>query len=173
MYPFEYWLPLLALYAGLRIEEAAQLHLEDLSCEDGIWFFDINSRREKSLKNDNAAREIPVHPELIRLGLLKYREALRDSGYVRLFPELTYESASGYSGTASNKFTKMFAALGWPRDGTVVFHCFRHNANNAILKVDASVLGGGGELYKQFLQYKIMGHELGDDTIRSTTRLHR
>jgi integrase len=91
IYPFEYWLPLLALYAGLRIEEAAQLHLDDIACRDGIWILKINSNGEKSLKNDNAAREIPIHPELIRLGLLRYRDRLCDEGYLRLFPELTYD----------------------------------------------------------------------------------
>jgi integrase len=164
IYPFEYWLPLLALYAGLRIEEAAQLHLDDIACRDGIWILKINSNGEKSLKNDNAAREIPIHPELIRLGLLRYRDRLCDEGYLRLFPELTYEKGPGYSGTASNKFTKLFASFGWPRDGTLVYHCFRHNANNAIMKVDSSILGGGGDQYKQVLQYKIMGHDLGSDT---------
>ena len=164
IYPFEYWLPVLSLYGGLRIEEAAQLHLDDIACDaEGIWHLDINRKGEKALKNDNAVRAVPIHPELVRLGLIKYRDRLRAEGYLRLFPELTYEKASGYSGTASNKFSKLFESFGWRRDGTLVFHCFRHNANNALSKVDSSVLEGRGDHFKRYVQCKIMGHEVGQD----------
>jgi hypothetical protein len=38
----KYWLPLLGLYHGNRLEEFAQLHRADLRQGDGIWFLDIN-----------------------------------------------------------------------------------------------------------------------------------
>lgn len=164
IYPFEYWLPLLSLYAGLRIEEGAQLRLDDIAQKpDGDWYLDINRKHGKSLKSDNSVREVPLHPELIRLGLTEYRDRLRAAGYLRLFPELTYKEADAYGGTVSNKFSKLFESFGWPRDGTLVFHCFRHNANDALSRVDSSVLGGRGDRFKQYVQYKVMGHETSSD----------
>ena len=38
----KYWLPLLGLYHGNRLEEFAQLHRADVQHEDGISFLDIN-----------------------------------------------------------------------------------------------------------------------------------
>lgn len=37
-----YWVPLIGLYSGLRLEEICQLHCDDIVSEDGIWYFDIN-----------------------------------------------------------------------------------------------------------------------------------
>jgi hypothetical protein len=36
-HPYQFWLPLLGLYTGCRIEELCQLHVEDVRQVDGIW----------------------------------------------------------------------------------------------------------------------------------------
>ena len=38
----KYWLPLLGLYHGNRLEEFPQLVRSDLRCQDDIWYLDIN-----------------------------------------------------------------------------------------------------------------------------------
>ena len=69
-----YWLPLIALYSGARRTEIAQLKARDVrQSAEGIWFFDFTaSDADQSVKNIASARVTPVHPELIRLGLLAY-----------------------------------------------------------------------------------------------------
>ena len=35
--PYQFWLPILALYTGCRLEELCQLYVEDVKPVDGIW----------------------------------------------------------------------------------------------------------------------------------------
>lgn len=69
-----FWLPLIAVFSALRQEEICQLELDDIRQEGGIWYFDINNRPPRQLKNRSAVRFVPVHDELIRLGLMIYIE---------------------------------------------------------------------------------------------------
>lgn len=108
--PFHYWLPLLALYVGGRINELCQLYLADIRVDkNGVAYIDFNldapdkmmdeealAGGDKSLKTVNAIRQVPIHPRLIELGLLKYVDALEAAGYDRLFPELKHNKIKGY-----------------------------------------------------------------------------
>lgn len=164
-YGFEYWLPLLGLFAGLRIKEASQLHLNDVREVDGVWCLDINRRsKDKSLKNDQSVRVIPLHPMLIELGFLRYCDRLRQAGYRRVFPELTWSKSNAkYAKESGRKMSSMLMNLGMARDGTLVYHCLRHNANNALARVSAAVVQGADENLKKFIRYVVMGHVVGDD----------
>ena len=165
-YPFEYWLPLLGVYAGCRIGEACQLHLDDVREVSGVWVLDINQvTDDKSLKTEEtSARRVPVHPNLIKLGLLDYCERLRAADFRRVFPELTYSTSDArYAKEPIRKMSAMLAALGMARDGEKVFHCFRHNANNALMRVSMDRLSYADENLRKFIRYKIMGHAVGDD----------
>lgn len=102
-YGFEYWLPLLGLYSGLRIKEASQLHLTDVKEQGGVWCLDINERTpDKSLKNPQSTRLIPLHPALLRLGFLRYCDRLRVEGYVRV-SSLLQNTARQLDGVALDK----------------------------------------------------------------------
>ncbi|GEO17455.1 site-specific integrase [Microvirga aerophila] len=67
-----FWFPLIALFSGARRTEIAQLRIGDVrQGEGGIWYFDFtNEGEDQSLKTASSARSVPVHAELIRLGLL-------------------------------------------------------------------------------------------------------
>ncbi|WP_407522688.1 site-specific integrase [Methylobacterium oryzisoli] len=67
-----FWFPLIALFSGARRTEIAQLKLGDVRQGDGeIWYFDFTSEGEdQSLKTVSSARSVPIHQELIHLGLL-------------------------------------------------------------------------------------------------------
>jgi integrase len=164
-YPFEFWLPLLGLYAGIRIKEGAQLHLRDVRQVAGVWVLDINQiTRDKSLKNNQSVRLIPIHLELIRLGFLVYCDRLRVEGFQRVFPELTYaNSPAKYAKEPGRKMSSMLEKLGMPRDGTRVFHSLRHNCNNTLLRVPSTVFTNGGDELKRYVRLHIMGHNVGDD----------
>lgn len=146
--PHYYWLPLLALYTGGRLNELAQLYLSDVVEEDGVWcvHFNLNApdkvaaddehavKGDKSLKTANAERFVPLHPRLIELGLLRYAAALRESGETRLFPELSFDSRKGYGKAAGSWFNERFLGrrLKMERDGRKTFHSFRHNFATAL-----------------------------------------
>ena len=53
---YYYWLPLLGLHTGARIEELCQLHLEDIREDSGTWVLDINDNAEKRLKSLSSCR---------------------------------------------------------------------------------------------------------------------
>lgn len=67
-----FWFPLIALFSGARRTEIAQLKVGDIrEGEGGIWYLDItNEGANQNLKTASSARSVPIHHELIRLGLL-------------------------------------------------------------------------------------------------------
>lgn len=127
---FHYWLPLIGFFTGARINELCQLYLDDIKQDDaGFYFFEINSERaDQSLKTINSRRKIPLHPTLIKLGLINYCEALKKAGHERLFPELPYHSVKGYGDKASDWFNRSLLKerLGFEKDSKKSFHSFRH-----------------------------------------------
>ncbi len=165
-YPFEYWLPLIGLYAGCRIGEASQLHLSDIRQVSEVWVFDLNENTpDKKLKTDATShRFIPIHPALVDLGLLDYCDQLRKQGFKRLFPELSYSlTPARYGKEPTRKMSLMLARLGMPRKGDKVFHCFRHNANDAMIRVPMSALPFADENLRKFIRHKLMGHQQAED----------
>lgn len=76
--PATYWIPLLGLYTGARITELAQLRVSDITEADGIPVIRITDEGEgQKVKTKGSRRSLPIHSELIRLGLLDYAEGLR------------------------------------------------------------------------------------------------
>lgn len=83
-----HWLPLLMTYTGARREEVAQLLVSDLEQDEqsGVWCMAIRPGEGKSLKTASSRRRVPLHDDLIALGLLDYKNSLPATG--RLFPKL-------------------------------------------------------------------------------------
>jgi integrase len=128
------WVALIALYTGMRLEEIAQLTTADVREETAngatVWVVDVHNGGSNKLKNETSARLIPVHSELVRLGLLDYVEALPKGP---LFPGLTRrESKGGKIGARVGElFRKKLVALGLKREG-LCFHSFRHTVAGAL-----------------------------------------
>lgn len=155
--PHYYWLPLLALYAGGRLNELSQLYLSDIKeTESGIAFIDFNllgddkldideqdatRAGDKSLKTIAAQRQVPIHHRLIELGFLDYVRALRGDGYTRLFPELKFDKNKGYGKAAGSWFNERFLGteLQIPRNGRKTFHSLRHNFATALGDAEIAV----------------------------------
>jgi integrase len=124
----QYWLPLLALFTGARLNELGQLMISDIKTQAGIQYIDINEDGDnKSLKNPASARLVPVHSHLHRLGFPDYIEQLRTTGEVRVFPLVN--AAPGRQKTSSfsqwwGRYTRgKFVGLIHPKKS---FHSFRH-----------------------------------------------
>ena len=85
---WRFWFPLLSLFSGMRPKEIFQMHVQDLRrTEKGTWYFDIVATSDeddeqaphlkKTTKTKASRRQIPVHPELQRLGFLEFVEDQR------------------------------------------------------------------------------------------------
>ena len=153
--PFRYWMPLLGLLAGCRIGELSQLWLSDVrSTPSGTWYIDINEKtQDKDLKNAWSARTVPLHPIFVELGFLSWCDRLRDAGFQRVFPELSWNDKVQYAKEPTRAHSTLFARLGMPRDNTKVFHSFRHNLNNYLEKNSA---------ISDVARKRIMGHLPGE-----------
>lgn len=124
-FPYMRWIPLIALYTGARLNEIAQLHLSDFQEAEGVQVISINDQGEgKRLKTKAGKRLIPIHSELIGLGLIRYVDNLRGRGETRLFPELS-QHRDGYGHTVSKWFQRFRKRVGITDEGKV-FHSFRH-----------------------------------------------
>lgn len=84
----KFWVPLIALYTGMRREEVCQLSLKNVDESHGIVFFKLRPSASMVLKSDAAIRDVPIHSELIAIGLMKYLDDVKGSGQQFLFPEL-------------------------------------------------------------------------------------
>lgn len=66
-----FWLPLVARYQGLRMEECCQLKPEDIGEEEGIAVLRVRAGLDQTVKSESLIRTLPIHPELIRLGIVR------------------------------------------------------------------------------------------------------
>jgi integrase len=129
-----YWLPLLALFTGARIEELCQLHPDDVYEEsyrelDGsvrsAWVLRITDEGPgQALKNPGSRRRIPLHAQLIRLGFVEY--ARQAKGRNRIFDKLVTDVVGDESGNWSKWFGGYLREKAGVTDKRMVFHSFRH-----------------------------------------------
>lgn len=149
--PAEYFLPLLCLYTGARVNELAQLKLSDITQESGLTVINIGaeinkkkiSRRQRrvelmkdqSIKTASSARKIPLHIDLRQTSFNDYVQGLQERGEEWLFPYLN-KTANGHAGKESTAFTRYLEKLGISekakkgekKDGAKVgYHSFRKN----------------------------------------------
>jgi integrase len=124
-HPWRYWLPLLGRFTGARLEELCQLHIDDITEVQGILCIQIDDNRDdQNLKNSSSRRVIPIHPELIKLGLLDYVEIVKATGAARLFTEL--QPTRGKLGHAPSKWFGRYKTKLGITDPKKTFHSFRH-----------------------------------------------
>src|SRR5690606_11215530 len=76
--------------------ERAQLWQSDIKQFDKTdrWYIDIRPGHGKKVKTGSSIRRIPLHRDLITLGLIEYARSLPINS--RLFPELREDPAQGY-----------------------------------------------------------------------------
>lgn len=156
--PYQFWLPLLGLFTGARIEELASLRIFDIVSVEEIPMLDINTHEgKKRLKTANARRRIALHPELIALGFLDYVEAQKQRGYMDLFPELGVRR--GRKGITASRWFARFLDRHGMTERELVFHSFRHTWINALKQAGV----------EKSLVQEMAGHDSGDGQGASVT----
>jgi integrase len=123
---YMFWTPVIALFHGMRQNEIAGLFLDDIKqSEDGVWYFDLFSRKANPR---DPYRVAPIHPYLLgELNFLAYVESLRGQGHDRLFSELS-KGRDGYGRAISNWFNGRYkdsCGIVSPDGRMRDFHSFR------------------------------------------------
>ena len=147
--PSHYWMPLVALFAGFRIEEISQLTVTDVRCEKGVWYISINTDYGRKYKSKAAIRDVVIHQELLKAGFLRFVNEQKKLGHKRLFHDLTKTADGRLSGVFSNWYSRYATKVGIKNNGRT-FHSFRDNFSDA--------LDNGGFSDRQI--ERLMGHAL-------------
>ena len=191
-----FWLPLLALYTGNRIGELAQLSVNDAVIDEKVKYIKIyGDNDDKSLKTTASWREIPIHPDLIKLGFVDYVKQMKKRRCVRLFPTLNKDknNHNGYGNAVGKWFNERYLDWIGVKSPTKTFHSFRYTLKrtlrplkipkeslNAILGWDRedigdSVYGGiipAKELYQDYVKLRYPFLEQSFEALKAETRTH-
>lgn len=130
-HPEKYWIPLIAMYSGMRLDEICQLHLEDLREEDGIICFDVNDAGERNVKTRSSRRLVPVHPGLIAGGFQEYVQHRREVGAERVWENIKPDKLGDWGKWFGNWYGR-FNRQHVTQDPLKVFHSFRHTVADTL-----------------------------------------
>lgn len=153
----QFWLPMMGLYTGARLEELAGLHLSAFMTVDGVPAMLLSDDETTDEgKNEHAQRYVPIHQELLKAGLLEYCEALRGEGHQRLFPDIGEAQRDGFGKRATVDFTAYRRSVGVGKGegerSRKVFHSFRATLASKLFQ-----LGVDGDLSR-----RLTGHAAQD-----------
>jgi len=140
-----YWISVLALHSGARLDEIAGLQLTDIRETEGVTCLHIDESGGRDLKNDHGIRIVPVHSRVLQLGLMEYIAAQAGP---RLVSNLKRSSLGKYGGPVSAFFNQYLNDIGVKKKQRHKnFHSLRHTWATAarragIPDADADELGG-------------------------------
>lgn len=171
-----YWLPLLALFTGARMEELGQLRPDDVvhwsyPDPDGNdrqgWFLNLVETAGENgteLKTAESERVIPLHPELDRLGFIAFAQAMKDESRDRLFYQLTPGPYGNLTHKWGQWFSKSLRNTWGITDKRMTFHSFRHTFTDYVRRPDIP----------EGIQRQLVGHSSKDvhDDYGSGYNLH-
>ena len=154
----------LGLYTGARVSEIASIQIRDFAVEDGVHHLRLLGE-----KTESSERTIPLHADLIRLGVLDWVAQEKRAKSVRLFPGVNIERKSK-GGAISNATSNILRDLDIRPDNRgrkqkrVGFHSFRSNV--------IQLLQAGEEDFAE-RRHVYTGHQDENDRRRkSAQRMH-
>lgn len=137
----KFWIPLISLWTGMRLNEICQLEVSDISKKDGVDIILIcleGEEEEKRVKTEAGVRFVPIHPELKKIGFMEYVEKMKNNKGHRLFPELK-KGAEGYYSANFSKWFSRFLKQNKIKEKKIVFHSFRHSYRDALREAEMPV----------------------------------
>ena len=170
---WRYWIPVIMLYSGMRLEEVAQLSLSDIVEVEGIQCFQIkesyaeDGMLNSSAKTDSSERNVPLHSRLMAMGFLtSYVKWLKATGQTKLFPSLVKRTQDGKykpAGAVPSKWfnedsptqgkTSYFSRQGIDKKKTgLVLYCLRHTVETCLINHPDNIGTEGIDV--------LMGHEI-------------
>lgn len=166
-----YWVPPMVYYFGARREEICKLIPSDFHFDCPVPYVRIDFTETGRIKNGQSRRNLPLHPELLRLGIKEYVEEATRRGYKELFPEL---APTNEVETYGDQFYDLCWSHMRKRGGLTPgadIHGIRHTFNSDLKQKRVSkefrsdMLGHGGasetdERYASAAELKIMLEEM-------------
>ena len=164
--PHVYISCLIALSTGARSNAATTLQYKDIVYTDGFWCINfIEDHKAKHYKTDASERIVPIHPQIIRAGLLDFivKNKKNDNDFIN--PDALYESGEYNNHYVSRKIHSYFRKIGIfsSKDGKKCFHSFRKCVNLLMQKsgiiqpIINSIVGweGKGTAEKFYSEYTL------------------
>lgn len=151
---WRFWGPLIALFTGSRVAEIAQLSTKDIINVGGVWVLNITRQENRRTKTIQSVRKIPIHDELIRLGLIgfsKSKPANSAPGSLLGIPEPRNGDWGKKMGNWLRERLLPSVFEDTKRNGSG-FHSFRHNIETELRA--AQVRKDVGD--------RLMGHKVAD-----------
>lgn len=133
-----YWVPLVALHTGMRLNEVCCLRKGDIKFEGSVRYIEVSDSGGRRLKTENARRVIPMHPQLLKLGFWDWVQSTPGGDDADLFPELQMDA----KGSRTNVFSKWFGRLRKSvgiTDAGKTFHSFRHLFTDLLREASVSM----------------------------------
>jgi integrase len=135
---YQFFIPLIGLFAGMRMNEICQLHTEDIREINGVWCIDVNKNSpDKRLKSKAARRIVPLHPVVIKAGLIEYKKIMEEQGNERMWMELKFKEGN-YKEDYSTEFNK-YIDKHITDDREVNFHVFRNTLSDNLKQQGISI----------------------------------
>lgn len=126
-----FWLPLMGLLTGARMNELCQLRIDDVQEQSGIPFLLITDEGDgQRVKTASGKRRVPLHRHLLDLGFLDMVRARKAERSERVFPDLKLSKQGYYSEEFSKFFSRYIDKIGI-KSGKTSFHSLRHNFKDA------------------------------------------
>ncbi|PWV94125.1 site-specific integrase [Phyllobacterium myrsinacearum] len=141
---WRFWLPLIMLFSGARPNEVAQLHFSDLKQTDkGTWYLDLaegGGEDAKSLKTESSRRRVPVHSELLKIGLVEFVKTRNDAASKngqRLFWGLIPNKYGNCAWYAARRLNEHFIPEEIELGQRQSLYSLRHNVRDALRRIKA------------------------------------
>ena len=142
--PYKLFIPALALFHGLRMNEACQLQLGDIIRVNGMPCIRVESSGKTV--DDIKSRTIPIHPVILQLGFLKFIEEVKSGS---LWPELSSECSNKeyvhHFGNFFNFFNREFVT----KDNTKLFRSLRLNFIEVTSSAPEAIVDYGFDIFAQ------------------------
>jgi len=159
-YPY-YWIPILAILMGARLEEICQMRVTDIKKVSGIWIYRIREEGDygsevTKVKNPYSERDIPLHS-------VKHIKKL---GKERTFWELPKRGNVYHKNVGKFFNQKYLVKIGLKKKGKS-FHSFRHSVETQLANANVngryidflqghSQKGIGGSVYMKGIKPEVL-----------------
>jgi integrase len=133
------------LFSGARPNEIAQLRACDVKCSAlGTWYLDLMIDEDGKgapirVKTQSSRRRIPLHSELLKIGLLNFVQARRATGAddADLFPSLKPDKYGNRAWYALKRLNERFLPDAVALNDRQSLYSLRHNVRDALRTVSA------------------------------------
>ena len=147
-----FWVPMIAALTGARRAEIAGLKAGDLEVIDGIPVMHFRPNPNRGLKNLVSERTLPLHPQLVALGLMEHARLALKGPRGDLFPDQRPKSGTKFGDPLDYRFRLLIQRqLSGNPEGKVL-HSFRHYVATQLGRIEGlreqvrkDILGHAGD----------------------------